>query len=78
MPVVFCIAVFKTLSYSCFVKIFTLLQVCKVPFALKFQILTVLFYLNSIYNAMELHIINPINIPLLASLSVCLSAACVT
>lgn len=47
MPVVFCIAVFKTLSYSCFVKIFTLLQVCKVPFALKFQILTVLFYLNS-------------------------------
>lgn len=47
MPVVFCIAVFKTLSYSCFVKIFTLLQVCKVPFALKFQILTLLFYLNS-------------------------------
>lgn len=35
MPVVFCIAVFKTLSYSCFVKIFTLLQVCKVPFAFK-------------------------------------------
>ena len=27
---------------------------------------------------MELHIINPINILLLASLSVCLSAACVT